>query len=969
MSGSTQVIKDFTTPDRPLPSSDHGDGNKNGSSIDRIENGNMEKAKPVLVTPPEPTSRDAAIKQESTESPLQSLATDIDSPEDRHVRFNKEMEKKDAKGDTVLDSPSSSSTGSQRGLVSRRGGRCSSPGRNLTKPPSTKDVLEVKTYRSPPRKKDDGDNVPSLCSASSEKAAVGDEARDPKPSATPRREDGGTSSTNGQTGNRPASISCDAAIDQTSPLTSTEGDKPADAKSPKPKAEDGRKGATGSSRRNNVTFSPVPPPKQFAERTPMKSPSGGRFHSLPSLDDAALASPGGLFLSPHPATPSYRGLPGSGSFDNGDDRDGRKPRAKDPDENDSKEHNMLTPTKTPRSPRTPRREDRDRFLATPTDFAMDYGKPPNSGPFDSSNVLAWLQSPTANGLFSPGGLGSIMNTPRGGPRTPRTPTVSTSFFFSDVAGLPRSGDVSPKPGGEGGKRGGSQRGYSNIICISPLASSKAKNGGSKEANTPTINYKDMFASPAERNRGLSLMDKLPKGLSSRTARGSATKDPSIDAVHMAERDLMEDEDLSVLLQLASNTPRSTGEHPVAVSTSDGTHVFRSPNERAGGAGGDESLPSLQLPVIGGRDSESNGTRLTRKTHSRDHGESADELHRPLGVRSNGLVSSKDVYRSKSSEEKNGGDKRKDKTKADGPKKSSKMHPAPPQYMAPHHYPHPDAPYYPPMPPGMAPHGSMRVIVGGPPPSRSSGSSGSPHASPHAPRPYPMGPGDPNYPPPPYPPPPGHYPHHPGVPPPPHMHPHYSHYPPPHHAPRPPHMPMYGAQHPPGKSKTSKKTTKPGKLSNKRPANTPVPKGSATKKQKKPSPASAPKKKAKSPQITDKADRQKAAAAIQAVNAASGGKNDKAAALAAAILRGVTMRPSGKWQAQLYFAGKSRYIGVFDTREKAALAYEIAREKLKSEKSAAEGGTLTAKQTEAAVNAARKAAFEGVNESDPRLSSK
>lgn len=94
-------------------------------------------------------------------------------------------------------------------------------------------------------------------------------------------------------------------------------------------------------------------------------------------------------------------------------------------------------------------------------------------------------------------------------------------------------------------------------------------------------------------------------------------------------------------------------------------------------------------------------------------------------------------------------------------------------------------------------------------------------------------------------------------------------------------------------------------------------------------------------------------------------NDKAAALAAAILRGVTMRPSGKWQAQLYFAGKSRYIGVFDTREKAALAYEIARERLKSEKNA-EGGALTPKQTEAAVNAARKAAFEGVNERDPRV---
>ena len=72
------------------------------------------------------------------------------------------------------------------------------------------------------------------------------------------------------------------------------------------------------------------------------------------------------------------------------------------------------------------------------------------------------------------------------------------------------------------------------------------------------------------------------------------------------------------------------------------------------------------------------------------------------------------------------------------------------------------------------------------------------------------------------------------------------------------------------------------------------------------------------------------------------------------------------QAQLYFAGKSRYIGVFDSREKAALAYEIAREKLKTEKVVAESeGGLTPKATEAAVNAARKAAFEGVNEHDPR----
>lgn len=97
---------------------------------------------------------------------------------------------------------------------------------------------------------------------------------------------------------------------------------------------------------------------------------------------------------------------------------------------------------------------------------------------------------------------------------------------------------------------------------------------------------------------------------------------------------------------------------------------------------------------------------------------------------------------------------------------------------------------------------------------------------------------------------------------------------------------------------------------------------------------------------------------------SGDKNAHAAALAAAILRGVTMRPSGKWQAQLYYAGKSRYIGVFDTREKAALAYEIAREKLKSDKSP-DTSNQCIQDTEAAVSLARKAAFEGVNEPDPR----
>jgi len=53
--------------------------------------------------------------------------------------------------------------------------------------------------------------------------------------------------------------------------------------------------------------------------------------------------------------------------------------------------------------------------------------------------------------------------------------------------------------------------------------------------------------------------------------------------------------------------------------------------------------------------------------------------------------------------------------------------------------------------------------------------------------------------------------------------------------------------------------------------------------------------------------------------------ERAKTLAAALPRGITVRPSGKWQVQLYYAGKSRYIGVFDSKLDAAVAYELARE--------------------------------------------
>jgi hypothetical protein len=47
-------------------------------------------------------------------------------------------------------------------------------------------------------------------------------------------------------------------------------------------------------------------------------------------------------------------------------------------------------------------------------------------------------------------------------------------------------------------------------------------------------------------------------------------------------------------------------------------------------------------------------------------------------------------------------------------------------------------------------------------------------------------------------------------------------------------------------------------------------------------------------------------------------------LMADLPRGITMRPSGKWQAQLYYAGKSRYLGVFKNKRHALRAYEVAR---------------------------------------------
>lgn len=615
-------------------------------------------------------------------------------------------------------------------------------------------------------------------------------------------------------------------------------------------------------------------------------------------------------------------------------------------------------------PRSSGAASRDEMVSTPTDFTVDYGKGSSATSFDTSNVLAWLQSPTAHGLFSPGGgLGSLMNTPAGGaPRTPRTPTVSTSFFFSDVASLPKTDEESPKE--SSGSKKQKNEGISNIICISPLASTKGRGGLSSHTNTP-MNFKDIFASPNERGRSLPLLGDTPSRQELRgKARKSTEKKPSLDAVHLAERDLLEDEDLSVLLQLASNTP--------AANTAEiKSPVFRSPK------GDDDKFPNLELPMIGNDGDAGKGARLSQKT---DRLGSKDFGPPTLGMRSSSVTSAKDVSTSVKNSSKVGQGDKPDEATSSGDKPSAVVSSTSTTGKASAYPAHPYG-YYPmsgmpPVPPGAT--GSMRVVVGAPP-ARRNGKNGSPqkgeHHAPYHEYPHPPGTM------PPYPPPPpgmfGAYPPYSGM----GRYP-YSHYPPPPAR----QMAMYGSQHSAASSSSTaakeNKRNKPSakavaakmagakrSLSTSESKAVPVSSNaasstvSANNKKKKQSSGGPPKKKNRSPQLTDRADRDKAAATIHSVNAASGGKNDKAAALAAAILRGVTMRPSGKWQAQLYFAGKSRYIGVFDTREKAALAYEIAREKLKSGPEG--GGALTPKSTENLVNAARKAAFEGVNERLPK----
>eukprot|EP00559_Dactyliosolen_fragilissimus_P008583 CAMPEP_0184872464 /NCGR_PEP_ID=MMETSP0580-20130426/41299_1 /TAXON_ID=1118495 /ORGANISM="Dactyliosolen fragilissimus" /LENGTH=690 /DNA_ID=CAMNT_0027375265 /DNA_START=987 /DNA_END=3059 /DNA_ORIENTATION=- len=646
------------------------------------------------------------------------------------------------------------------------------------------------------------------------------------------------------------------------------------------------------------------------------------------------------------------------------------------------------------------KKDRDRM--TPTSFVTGFGKVDVSSvcPSDGNNVLSWLQSPTVNSLFSPGVL-SWTNTPKGwfgiAPPTPHTPKLSVGpndgLEFCSILS-PKSGKIKGKHPNQG----------STMISVSPLSSSKripscvtSENNAVLQDNSEHIG--EVFASPKP-----DFLNKLPhlsksekeslasaelhsvqSSLSKKVVSSPKNKKTNyyLEA-HMAERDLMEDEDLSVLLQLAQTTPRAQPDKGVELSAEQSnepcdSHVFRSPLLQKNSAihSKADTLPpsSLQLPIIGkfGREMNSKpnksplpkqqftckdeftppslGMRSLTSTGSREHlGQKIDEsksnkaksrILPKLQKNSIGKASRREGNKHTQSLKKEKGSRLKHKPqhigqqvgRRSGNENVTNQHNMPltnaynvhQKYMQNHH-----------MPPHVHPPPAHAVY------------SHHPNLHPHS-----M---------------PGHVPYH-----------HYSYpsaHPPPNYTysmyNNPPPVPPVPMPVKPFKMASTKNQHKNlSQIDGKRSSQQSLPSNKRLKK-------SSPKgkgsvslgKKASKSSISPTAlkppvDRQKAAAAITAMNAASGKKNDKAAALAAAILRGVTMRPSGKWQAQLYYAGKSRYIGVFDTREKAALAYEIAREKLKTDKSPADQSAQSVKETEDNVNAARKAAFEGVNEKDPR----
>lgn len=509
-------------------------------------------------------------------------------------------------------------------------------------------------------------------------------------------------------------------------------------------------------------------------------------------------------------------------------------------------------------------------LRTPTTMGLLNGSfdTPNANKCMDTPSFSWLQSPPP-GILS----GDVCGT---------TPV---SHFFKEVGGLDleetpkpeqadRSDEGEPEDDSEGKgsdpkrnslaqrrKSTSAMQNHFSQICISPLASSKK--GGPHFGHA--LAYMRSPKSP-----------KRPGGYSLKFSSSPLN-------VNM-EKELTDDEDLSILLNLASSSTQGT--------------VFRSPVVQQQQqhyqklSARDVPKASLQLPAISSSDAKSS-PKLTRKT-PKDHvgASSAAQPPPPPPSHHYGVPPPQSYHTSHAHNTRNN-------RPLSAKRRTSLEETTMPQYPQPLGS-HPPGPV-------MSRGGSISTVLGG---SGSSQRGASPYGHPPT-----------NGPPPP----------HPGQ--------------------------SYGAHahplHPPPSYQARIKSS-PDSASK-------IKKRGSPKKKAQGSPSKKPK--TSSPPVDAK---EKAAAASQAL-AMAGTSQGSAAQLAAAIMRGVTMRPSGKWQAQLYYAGKSRYIGVFDSREKAALAYEIAREQLKTD--VKETMNQDAKTTEDKVNAARKAAFAGVNEPDPKNPSK
>lgn len=612
------------------------------------------------------------------------------------------------------------------------------------------------------------------------------------------------------------------------------------------------------------------------------------------------------------------------------------------------------------SPRTPKQlahsEKNTKKLGTtprstprlsPMNFASDFGKinkkEGNMNALDATSVIACLQSPGYQGIFTPGGglnSLSVTNTPRGMYGfcdTPgnKTPGGDGSGQFKLAPSLCNKYPLSLSGLEEGGNAGVNTpkvppSTQCSMIRISPFAPKelgKKKQGRDAGAGVPgsPINFSHVFDTPRLPTPRLSRMGggapakgiagKNKNSISSSRALASPV---ASSALHTAEQDINLDDDLNYLLQLAGTT---TPTNLTPMMTDNIRRVTHNGEMVRNGA----PPSSLQLPLISS--SMLDKAVPPQNKMSRNSGFGCSNISPPnLAMQSSHLSGVIDSVSSAKSSLKKKPKKRKSLTNSGllDEQHQLQMESSHPN-MVRHHHTH----------------------VTGPPPG-------------HA----------------------GYYPN-PGF----------------VHNPGSPHVPMHPMAYPPvghclpqqhfafsdrSGSSTSpsvvkfayleEKEVSPAKLLRKSKSSHQnkvfSSAQSTTKTLKKACPRSTVKRVRKSsPKAScatskhknansNSADKERITAAIYAVNAMYGNGTEKDKKLAAVTLRGVTMRPSGKWQAQLYYSGKSRYIGVFDSKEKASLAYEIAREVLKTDKG--EEGPLNAEETDRNVTLAREAAVAGVS---------